>query len=96
MSSTHSPSFGKTSLTSMPGLARFVNLNGEGTPGRSCPAERLSAYFSSAGLGSNVSTCDGPPPAKMWMTAFALRKVRRAWASGGDCEEQRPQAHHWH
>ena len=30
------------------------------------------AYFASDGFGSHVSTCDGPPWEKMWMTRFAL------------------------
>ena len=44
MSSTHSPSFGKTSLTSMPALPIFVNLNGDGYASPSCPGIVLSAY----------------------------------------------------
>ncbi len=32
----------------------------------------LPAYFSSAGLGSKVSTCDGPPFMNRWMTRLAL------------------------
>ena len=73
MSSTCSPSFGKTSLTSMPDLPIFVELERRAErqpvmPGdASCPS-----YFVSAGFGSHVSTCDGPPSAKMWMTCLAL------------------------
>ena len=29
-------------------------------------------FFSRAGLGSKVSTWEGPPSQKMWMTRFAL------------------------
>ena len=56
-----------SSLTSMPLWPYFLNLNGEGN---APPVLRsvaydcgsgLPAYFSSIGLGSNVSTCDGPP-----------------------------------
>jgi hypothetical protein len=36
------------------------------------------AYFSSAGFGSKVSTCDGPPLAKMWTIRLA-----RPGKSGG-------------
>ena len=65
MSSTCSPNFENTSLTSMPDWPCLVNLNGEGiaTPLRS--GRDLSAYLASAGLGSHVSTCEGAPWAKM-------------------------------
>ena len=57
----------KSSLISIPLWPYFSNLNGEGNAapvlalgaqysGNGCPA-----YFANAGLGSNVSTCDGPP-----------------------------------
>src|SRR5205807_75949 len=32
----------------------------------------LPAYFVSSGLGSNVSTCDGPPFMNRWMTRLAF------------------------
>ena len=44
---------------------------------RSSPGSVLPAYFASAGFGSNVSTCDGPPLAKMWMTCLRLGGKRR-------------------
>ena len=71
-SSTISPICGKTSLTSMPALPRFVNLNGDPYPtpfmlGISLPSIRVSA-----GFGSQVSTCDGAPWAKTWTTCLAL------------------------
>jgi hypothetical protein len=57
-----------SSLTSMPLSPYFWNVNGDG---KAAPVLRsvrrfsrgsgLPAYFSRAGLGSNVSTCDGPP-----------------------------------
>ena len=56
----------------MPLWPYLRNLNGEGIAppvGRSVarlpPGSGWPAYFSSAGLGSNVSTCDGPPFMKM-------------------------------
>src|SRR6185295_7805540 len=95
ISSMCSPSFGNTSLTSMPDRPCFVNLNGDciatpPMPGIGCPS-----YLASEGFGSHVSTCDGAPCAKMWMTLLALptRGGRRgakgdkdpaAWASAGD------------
>src|SRR5882672_11553096 len=79
MSSTHSPIFGNRALTSMPLCPHFLNLNGEGNAApvlRSVlmysPGNGLPAYFSSEGLGSKLSTCDGPPLRKKWTTRFAL------------------------
>ena len=79
MSSMLSATCGKISLTSMPLLPYFLNLKGEG---KAAPVLRsvrrlsmgngLPAYFCSAGFGSNVSTCEGPPLAKIWMTCLAL------------------------
>src|SRR6266571_745674 len=79
MSSMHSPIFGNKSLTSRPLWPYFLNLKGDGnaapvfrsvlmySPGNGCPA-----YFSNAGLGSNESTCDGPPLRKKCTTRLAL------------------------
>src|SRR4051812_5992063 len=72
ISSTCWPSFGNTSLTSMPDLPILLNLNGDGKASPSKPGSVLSAYFANSGFGSHVSTCDGPPSAKMWITALAL------------------------
>src|SRR5947209_3969345 len=68
ISSTWAAVRGKISLTSMPLRPCFVNLNGDG---RAAPVARsvvrlpdgsvLPSYFFSSGLGSKVSTCDGPP-----------------------------------
>src|SRR5437899_9206565 len=79
MSSIHRPTWGKISLTSMPLWPYLLNLYGEGN---AAPVFRsvfkfsigncLPAYFSSAGLGSKVSTCEGPPLAKIWMTCLVL------------------------
>src|ERR1041384_3025874 len=78
MSSTHSPTYRKSSLTSMPALPYFLNVNGErmsepvlrsvaiDPPGSGCPW-----YLSSIGLGSKLSTCDRPPFMKRKMTCFA-------------------------
>src|SRR4051812_44843883 len=78
MSSTHAARLGNRSLTSTPLLPCFANLKGEANAApvfRS--VRRLSGIglpwnFARAGLGSKVSTCDGPPLRKMWMTRFAL------------------------
>src|SRR5690349_1715534 len=84
MSSTHSPSFENTSLTSMPDFPYLLNLNGEGkaTPVR--PGKVLSSNFASVGFGSNVSTCDGAPPAKMWITCCALAGNGGSLGANGD------------
>src|SRR3954469_5830045 len=72
MSSTHSPSIGNTSLTSTPDCPHFLKSNGDGNARPVRPGSVLSSKRSSVGLGSNVSTCDGAPPAKMWITRLAL------------------------
>src|SRR5262245_49837848 len=79
MSSMHSPIFGNRSLTSIPLWPYFLNLKGDGNAApvlRSVlmysPGKGLPAYFSSDGLGSKLSTCDGPPLRKKWTTRFAL------------------------
>ncbi len=41
------------------------------------------AYFASSGFGSQVSTCDGPPSAKMWMTALALAGKGGSFGASG-------------
>src|SRR5207253_9908670 len=68
MSSILSATRGNNSLTSMPLWPNLLNLNGDGkaapvfrSVGRLPVGSGLLAYLSSAGLGSNVSTCDGPP-----------------------------------
>src|ERR1700741_4510243 len=59
---------GKRSLTGMPQRPYFLNLNGDANAapvlrsvGKFSIGSNLPAYLSSAGLGSNVSTCEGPP-----------------------------------
>ena len=80
MSSMH---LGRTcansSLTSMPLWPYFLNLNGDANAapvlrsvGRLRAAAACRAYLSSSGLGSNVSTCDGPPFMNRWTTRLAL------------------------
>ena len=68
MSSMCSAVRAKISLTSMPLWPYFWNRNGDGS---AVPVFRsvvrlpcgsiLPSYLLSSGLGSNVSTCDGPP-----------------------------------
>src|SRR6185436_10817913 len=78
-SSTDCARFGKSSLTSMPLWPYFLNLKVEGNatlpfvlpPFWNSEGSALPDWRSSAGLGSNVSTCEGPPLAKIWMTRFA-------------------------
>src|ERR1700722_16524804 len=72
MSSTCSPILGNTSLTSMPDLPRLVNLKGDAIATPFMPGNDLPAYWARAGFGSQVSTCEGAPWAKMWMTLVAF------------------------
>ena len=71
---------GNSSLISNPDWPCRLNLNGEGS---SPPvpfsvvrpavlAGRCPAYWSRAGLGSNVSTCEGAPFIQRWIIRFAL------------------------
>src|SRR5436190_11876099 len=78
MSSTHSPTYGNSSLTSIPALPYFLNVKGERIsapvlrsvatlpPGRGWPWN-----LSSIGLGSKLSTCDRPPFMNRKMTCLA-------------------------
>ena len=69
----------KRSLTSIPLSPYFLKVNGEP---RAAPVFRsvrrlgvgsvLPWYFASSGLGSNVSTCEGPPFMKRWTTCLAF------------------------
>jgi hypothetical protein len=70
----HLAQFGKTSLTSMPDLPILLNLKGEGKARPSRPGRVLSAYLANSGLGSQVSTCEGPPSAKDVDHRFGLRR----------------------
>ena len=62
-------------------LAVLLKLEwrGEGCPGFSLGREvegiALPAYFCREGLGSNVSTCDGPPFMNRKMTLLALAAI---------------------
>src|SRR5918995_1617294 len=69
----------KISLTSMPDLPYFLNLKGDGNAApvlrsvlRLVVGSGLPAYFCKSGLGSKVSTWDGPPLANRGITRFAL------------------------
>src|SRR6516165_7668713 len=73
-SSTQRATCGNSSLTSMPLSPYFWNLNGEGNVAPVLRSVRrlgegidLPTYFCSVGLGSKVSTCDGPPFINRWM-----------------------------
>src|SRR5262249_24442056 len=79
MSSMHSATCGKMSLTSMALLAYLFNLKGERqavpvrlSVRRLALGSALPCHMVSMGLGSNVSTCDGPPFMNRWMTRLAL------------------------
>src|SRR5690242_13914591 len=70
---------GNRSLTGSPLWPYFRNLKGEGkaapvlrSVGRLPVGSGLSAYFSSSGLGSKLSTWEGPPLRKKWITRLAL------------------------
>src|SRR6266404_1639056 len=79
MSSMHSPTCGKSSLTSMPLLPYFLKVKGDFisppvfrsccgvSPGRGCPSN-----LSSTGFGSKLSTCESPPFMKRKMTCLAF------------------------
>src|SRR5580700_9416978 len=79
ISSMHSATFGKISDTSIPDWPCFLKANGDISkpPVRrsvltSEEGGRWPLYLVSAGFGSNVSTCDGPPFMNRWITRFAL------------------------
>src|SRR3954463_5863011 len=84
MSSMCSPSLGNSSETSTPLLPFFSNLKGDGKARPLRPGSAWSAYLASDGLGSHVSTCDGPPGAQMWITCFALALKCGCLAASGD------------
>src|SRR5690348_9845895 len=99
MSSIDSAVFSNNSETSMPLWPNFLNLNGDG---KAAPVLRsvrrfsigncLPVYLASEGLGSNVSTCDGPPFMKRWMTRLALAGNCGALGASGDRYPVSPQA----
>jgi hypothetical protein len=70
-------SFGKMSLISRPLWPCLAKPKGDGSGEpvfRSVvklTGAAWSAYLASAGLGSKVSTCDGPPFKKKWITRLA-------------------------
>src|ERR1035441_7160901 len=94
-SSTISPSCGNTSLTSMPDFPFLENLNGEPIATPFMPGISWPSILVSDGFGSQVSTCDGAPCAKMWTTCFAfagsggvlgssVASASIAWADGAN------------
>ena len=77
-SSTHSPTFEKISLTSIPLWPNLRNWKGEGN---AAPVRRsvfsvigigFPANLASEGFGSKVSTCDAPPFMNRCRTRLAL------------------------
>src|SRR5689334_2813220 len=79
-SSAQDATCGSRSLISRPDLPCFWNLNGDGSRLVVCVrislgcsnGSGLPAYSTSLGLGSNRSTCDGPPDMNRKMTRLAL------------------------
>src|ERR1700727_2895869 len=78
-SSAWPPSCGKMSLISMPLCPYFLKVKGDCSrlpvlrSVLTLPAGAgLPLYFASIGLGSKVSTCDGPPLRQRKMTCLAL------------------------
>src|SRR5262249_51133486 len=83
-SSTHLAVSGKISETSMPDRPCLANLYGDakrplsgeramrGTSLAMLSGTSLPSSFCSSGLGSQVSTCEGPPPMNRKMTRFAF------------------------
>jgi hypothetical protein len=70
---------GNSSLTSIPLRPAFLNWNGEGSSPPVCRSVRRStelgrwpSYLARIGLGSNISSCDGPPAMNRKMTFLAF------------------------
>src|SRR6266404_9506368 len=83
MSSTQVARLGNSSLTSVPHSPYFLNLYGEASRfpvrvrssfGRS-NGNALPLSVASRGLGSNKSTCDGPPDMNRKITRSEERRV---------------------
>src|SRR5713226_1055877 len=88
-SSAHSEMRGKISLIGSPDWPHRLKRNGDiiSPPVRRSVLRTLEGvcplYRARAGLGSNVSTCDGPPFMKTWMMRLARgRKCGSFGASG--------------
>src|SRR5258705_10358293 len=86
----HSPILGNKSLTSMPLWPYFLNLNGDGNAApvlRSVlmysPGKGLPAYLSRDGLGSKLSTWEGPPLRKKCTTRLALAGKGGSFGASG-------------
>ncbi len=91
MSSACAAVLAKSSLISNPLLPYLENLKGDGKAApvlrsvrRYSPGNGWPANLASAGLGSNVSTCEGPPFRKKWMTRFAFGAKCGARAVSGE------------
>src|SRR6185295_17841486 len=91
--SADSAVYGKSSLTSSPLLPYFLNENGDG---KAVPVLRsvrkltgigLPAHFFSKGLGSKLSSCDGPPFMKRWITRLALGAKCGGLRANGDRDD---------
>src|SRR5882672_3513489 len=79
---------GKRLLISSPDCPQRRNLNGDGirlkvlrSVLRFAAGGRCPAWVVSAGLGSNVSTCDGPPFMNRWISRFARGRKCGIFAS---------------
>src|SRR6185436_209341 len=92
-SSAISAVYGKSSLTSSPLAPYFLNENGDG---KAVPVLRsvrkltgigLPAHFFSEGLGSKLSSCDGPPFMKRWITRLALAVKCGVFTASGDRDD---------
>ena len=89
MSSIIPAVWAKSSLTSIPLWPYFLNGTESPWPRRSCArsagwwAPALPLWRSSIGLGSNVSTCDGPPFMNRWTTRLALARSGGALGKSG-------------
>src|SRR5262245_6101827 len=95
MSSMCSAVFAKISLTSMPDWPYFRNLYGDFIAApvfrsvRRLPVGMgLPWYLSSIGLGSKVSTCDGPPFMNRWTTCLTLEGKCGAFGASGSDEPE--------
>src|SRR3954447_19965114 len=91
MSSACAAVLAKSSLISRPLLPYLENLKGDGKAApvlrsvrRYSPGKGWPAYLARAGFGSNVSTWEGPPLRKKWMTRLALGAKCGACADRGE------------
>ena len=71
------------------GIALLGELERRRNARPSWPGIALPSYRVSTGFGSHVSTCDGPPWAKMWMTCLALAGKCGCFGASGEREPAR-------